>query len=169
MKINRSLRQVCLVVVVLGCGLWAIFPTPFAGQKDSMLHSNPHDLNAQVKLFNNYSTDFEAMEKPIHGEELQVIQFLNQVAKTAEDRLYALDAELQMYDSISCEPDRVKAKRILKGQLGYYAWLFDSEITRTTGVLTFSKVPVAVQTGLRMKDDLRAAKDKLDAVSASLN
>jgi len=80
-----------------------------------------------------------------------------------------MDAELQMYDTISCKPDRAKAKRILKGQLGYYSWLFDSEVTRTTGGLTFPKVPAAAQMGLRMKDDLRAAKDKLDAISASLD
>jgi hypothetical protein len=129
-----------------------------------------HALGPQVKLFNNYSKDFEAMEEPLHhGEELEVVQFLNQAAKTAEDRLYALDAELRMYDSVSCKPDRDNLKIILKGQLEYYSWVFDSEVTRVTGGLTFTKMPAAAQTGLRMKDDLRAAKEKLDAIAASLD
>ncbi len=129
-----------------------------------------HALGPQVKLFNNYSKDFEAMEEPLHhGEELEVLQFLDQAAKTAEDRLYALDAELRMYDSVSCKPDRDNLKIILKGQLEYYSWVFDSEVTRVTGGLTFIKMPAAAQTGLRMKDDLRAAKGKLDAIAASLD
>lgn len=129
-----------------------------------------HALGPQVKLFNNYSKDFEAMEEPLHhGEELEVLEFLDQAAKTAEDRLYALDAELRMYDTVSCKPDRDNLRIILKGQLEYYSWLFDSEVTRITGGLTFTKMPAAAQTGLRMKDDLRAAKDKLDAISASLD
>ena len=129
-----------------------------------------HALGPQVKLFNNYSKDFEAMEEPLRrGEELEVVQFLNQAAKTAEDRLYALDAELRMYDSVSCKPDRDNLKIILKAQLEYYSWLFDSEVTRVAGGLTLTKMPAAAQTGLHMKDDLRAAKEKLDAIAASLD
>jgi hypothetical protein len=152
---------------LLAAIIWAAFPVRAQDSEPRLLKE--HALGPKVKMFNNYSKDFEAMEQPLHGEELQVVEFLEQVAKTAEDRLYALDAQLRMYDSVSCKDDRAKVKNILKGQLDYYSWLFDSEIKRTTGGLTYSKIPVAAQEGLRMKDDLRAAKEKLDAISASLD
>jgi hypothetical protein len=90
------------------------------------------------------------------------------VAKTAEDRIYALDAALQMYDHVSCKADRDKLRKILKSQLDYYSWAFDSEVKRTTGGTTFAKSPAAAQMGIRLKDDLRTAKDKIDAIASSL-
>jgi len=159
-------RQIILLVAVV---FLMLRPT---GSQVAGSHPFPklHALGPQVKLFNNYSKDFEAMEQPLHrGEELEVLEFFDQAAKTAEDRLYALDAELRMYDSVSCKPDRNNLRIILKGQLEYYSWVFDSEVSRFTGGLTFTKMPAAAQTGLRMKDDLRAAKDKLDAIAASLD
>ena len=171
MKINQSLLRASLVAwALLGIALLATFPARLRGRaENSQSQSNPHDLSARVTAFGNYVKDFRAMEKPLQGEELEVLRFLDQVATTAEDRLGAANTLLQMYDSISCKPDRVRAKRILKAQLDYYSWVFDSEVTRVTGGLTFVKVPAAAQIGLRMKDDLRAAKEKLDAIAASVN
>ncbi len=127
-----------------------------------------HDLGVQLKTFSNYSKDFRALEDSLHGEDLQAVQFLDGVATTAEDRLDAASAMLEMYDSISCKPDRSGVRPILKNYLDGYSWLMDHEADRTAGFLQFAKVPAAAQLGLRMKDDLRAAKTKLDEIAVSL-
>jgi hypothetical protein len=43
---------------------------PTSGQVEGS-HPFPklHALGSQVKLFSNYSKDFEAMREPLHGEE----------------------------------------------------------------------------------------------------
>lgn len=159
-------KRLLIALVLLGA---FSFVTPL-DTADSRAQANPNDLTAQVTAFENYSKDFTAMEQPLkHGEELQILQFLDQVARTAEDRLYGAKFGLEMYDSISCKPDRAKARRILKDQLGFYSFLFESEVTRTASGLTFVKTPAAAQLGLKMKDDLRTAKEKLDAIAASLH
>jgi hypothetical protein len=170
MKISTRLYGPLLVALLMfGTTIFATFPTSLGGQEaTSRSQSNPHDLSAQVTVFGNYSKDFREMEKTMQGQEFEVLVFLDRQATTAEDRMYAANAMLRMYDGIACNQDRVDAKRILKGQLDYYVWQMDSEATRTAGGLTFAKVPAASQTGLRMKDDLRAAKNKLEAIAASL-
>ena len=131
--------------------------------------SSVHDLSAMGTAFDNFAKDFRAMGQPLSpGNELAALQFLEQVAMTSEDRLFAANAELQIYDSVSCGADRLKVKRILKEQLATYSWLFDKEITRTTGGLNFVKAPAAAQMAVSMKDEMRAAKEKLDAIGSAL-
>jgi hypothetical protein len=169
---KRMLRGVSLIAfwVVLSTALVAGFPTRLCGQAaSSRSQSKPHELKPQMTSFGNYSKDFREMQKALHGEELQVVEFLDEVATTAEDRLYAANAMLRMYDNISCKPDRVKVRGILRDQLEYYSWQMENEAGRVTGSLALSKVPAAAQIGLRMKDDLRAAKIKLDAIAGSLD
>jgi hypothetical protein len=74
-----------------------------------------------VKVFANYSKDFRALEDSLQGDELEEVEFLDGVAITVEDRLHAANSMLEMYDSISCKPDRAKARPILKKQLDYYS------------------------------------------------
>jgi hypothetical protein len=153
MKRRAMLSIVVLVLIATG--------------KSQKAENNPHDLSALVTTFGNYEKDFQAMEKASDSE-FQMMEFLEQTALLAEDRIYAANAELKMYDAISCGSDRQKVKGILKDQLDYYVWVFDKEVTRTTGGLTFVKVPAAAQTGLQMKDQMRAAKEKLEAIRAGL-
>jgi len=74
MRSNQNLHKV-LVAAFLGSILSATFPVLSRGQVADSHSHNPHDLRAQVKLFYNYSKDFEAIEQPLHGEELQVVDF----------------------------------------------------------------------------------------------
>jgi len=171
MKVDRGLRSVLLVALAIvgTAALLGTFPTrPWGQVSGSRLQSSPHDLSPQLNAFQNYSKDFREMLKASHGEEFEVVDLLDHVATTAEDRLDATAAMLQMYDNISSKSHRARVKPILKKQLAMYSWLFDQETSRTAGALTFVKAPAAAQMGLRMKDDLRAAKEKLDAIAASL-
>lgn len=155
---------------VLGAVILCAFFTPLlrAQVGSPNVQSNSHDLSAMVNVFENYVKDFRGMEQAARGEDFEILANLENAAMIAEERVFAANAELQMYDGISCATDRMKAKRILKEQLKYYVWVFDSEVTRTNGGLTFVKAPAEAQTGLRMKDDMRATKEKFDAILASL-
>src|SRR5260370_590156 len=127
--------------------------------------SSHHDLGTQVGIFSNYSKDFRALEDSLHGEDLQAVQFLDSVATTAEDRLHAAKAMLDMYGNILCKPNRERARPILKEQLDMYSCMMDHEADRTAGFLQFAKVPAAAELGLRMEADLRAAKRKIDEIA----
>jgi hypothetical protein len=96
------------------------------------------------------------------------VQFFDGVATTAGDRFDAAKTMLEMYDNVLCKPDSARVRPILKNHLEMYSWLLDHEADRSAGFLQFAKVPAAAQLGLRMKDDLRAAKGKLDEIAASL-
>jgi hypothetical protein len=166
MKSNQAPRGAVLSVALAVLGVLIAMSPVLLGQAEP----NQHDLSSQIKTFANYSKDFRAMQEPLKGQQdLEVLFDLDHTATSAEERMYAANAALQMYDSISSASDRAKVKGILKEQLlDYYSWVFDQDVTRTAGVLTFIKVPAAAQLGLRMRDDMRAAKEKLDTIAASL-
>lgn len=135
---------------------------------DGQARPVPHDLSGQVTEFKNHIKDIRAMENanPVDRE---VLQDLEHSALTAEERLYAANTALEMYYSISSQADRANARQIVKEKfLDYYSWAFDQEVTRTTGELTFLKGPAAAALGLHVKDDMRTAKDKLDAIATAL-
>jgi hypothetical protein len=155
---------------VLGAILSIAWPTGLRGQAaKTQPQPNPHDLSAQQAVFSSHSKDFRALEEPLHGQEWEVVEFLDNVATTAEDRLDAANTMLRMYDCIVSETDRARVRPILKEQLAIYSWQMNHEAERTTGSLAFTKVPAAAQIGLQMKDDLRTAKQKLDAIAESLD
>ena len=157
MSDNQGRRTGWVVMLIFLCG------TVVAGAQDFS-----HDLTPLRTAFENYNKDFHAMAGPLRGEDWQVVQELENISLVAEDRIFAASAGLRMYKSVSCEKDRARVRGILKEQLEAYSWLFDKEVTRTAGLLTFAKVPAAAQLGLRMKDDLRVAREKLDAIVAAL-
>jgi hypothetical protein len=154
-----------VAAAVVGVISLATFPKKISGQSGD---SSQRNLDTQVKTFSNYSKDLRALEDSLHGEDLQAVEFLDATATRAEDRLDAAKTMLDMYDNISCKPDRDKVRLVLKEHLAMYSWLMDHEADRTAGFLQFAKVPAAAQLGLRMKDDMRAAKGKLDEIGTSL-
>jgi hypothetical protein len=168
MKVNRSLRSILLTAIaVVGIVLLITSPTSLSGQVSNL---RPHGLAALTKAFEDYHKDFREMEEASHdAAESEILGVLDQAAMTAEDRLGAATVMLQMYGSLSSSLDRAKVKPILKKELAMYSWLFDQETTRTAGALTFVKAPAAAQMGLRMKDDLRASKEQLEAIESSLD
>jgi hypothetical protein len=117
----------------------------------------------------NESTDFEETMKPLQGTEFETALSIN---NTAQQAVMGLDATvwfLTVYNNMQCDPDRAVAKGILKNRLGLYAHLLDIEAGQVAGWLAFTQLPVTAQTGLKIKDDLRAAKGKLDDLVALLN
>jgi hypothetical protein len=158
-------NRIWVAIIALGLILFAALPVRPSELRAAVSSRN---LSALEKTFANYSKDFRALEKDQQGVEFWEIEFLDGVAATAEDRLHAASAMLEMYRIISCGPDREKATPILKDQLAYYAWQMGNESDRSAGSLQFTKMPAVAQMGLKMKDDLRAAQSQLEEIGASL-
>jgi hypothetical protein len=163
MKANRMLHRITVVAVMI------VLLDTISLRLVAQSSSSSRDVTAQMHLFSDYSKDFRAMEGSLTGEEWQEVDFLSGVATSAEERLYAVGAMLDMYAVVSAPPDREKVKSILKKQLDYYSWQMDNEADRTAGSLQFAKKPAVAQLGLKMKDDLRSTKRKLAAIAASLD
>ena len=159
-----SLQCVCaLLYLSILTPNYLMVPTISEGQERQMGKSEVGD---EVKKYENYATDFSAAEKGANGEEFEATDFLQSVSTVAAERLLGLDYSLTTYHSISC--DRTKATKVLKEQIDYYSWQFKNEADRIAGMLTFLKVPATAQLGLKLKDDMRSTKDKLDKIAATL-
>lgn len=163
MTIHRMLPRIPLVASTFL--FFITFPTSPSGQD---VKTPTNILSAQEKVFSNYSKDFRALEGSLKGVDFEGVDFLDTVATTAEDRLYSAAAMSEIYDNISCQTDREKVRPILKKRLLAFSWLMDQEADRTAGFLQFVTLPAAAQMGLRMKDDLRTTKDKLNTIAGSL-
>ena len=122
----------------------------------------------EIKKYEGYFTDFHAAEQNETGEEFESTDYLQNTAYLAEERMVALDYSLAVYQSISSATDKAKAATIVKAQLEYYSWQFKFESDKLAGMLKFVKTPATIQLGLELKGDMRATKDRLDKIAASM-
>jgi hypothetical protein len=132
-------------------------------------HAKTSEMAPEIKKYGNYATDFQAAEQNEHGDEFESTDFLQGVSTLAEERMLALDYTLAMYKSLSSPDRRAEAAKILKEQLDYYSWQFNNESVRIAGMIKFVKVPATIQLGMKLKEDMRTTKDKLDKLAASLD
>ena len=94
-----------------------------------------------------------------------------EVDTKAQHGVMELDAAiwfLDIYNSMQCAPDREIAKTALKNRLGFYSYLLGLEADQIAAHLAFVNSPAVVQSGMRVKDELRAAKSKLDEIVSSV-
>jgi hypothetical protein len=140
----------------------------FAGEASrSQSAADEHDMSSENKIFSNYVRDFQAVENTVQGDELEATRFLEDVSSHMDERLYALNTTLKIYDALS-PFDKTRVKSIVKEQLAAYTYLIDYDSDRVAGIVSFLKVPATAQMGLKMKDQMRAAKEKLDTIASSL-
>ncbi len=86
-------------------------------------------------------------------------------------RGYQLDstsALLEVYENVSCRPDRARIQPLIKLQVSRYAKNIETDIPIVNTNLAYTKLPVIASTGDRMKQDLRDAKAFLDSLQTSL-
>ena len=131
--------------------------------------ANITDLGAELEAYSHYVDDFHAAEQGASGPEFAATDYLHTTSALAFERLLALNFTLRVYRSISCAADRKQAKDILRQQLFDTAFKFDNDGDRIAQMLVFIEVPATAELGLKLKDDMRATKDKLDKIAASLN
>jgi hypothetical protein len=162
MKTKSTLRRLrILLTLVLGIVLTG---SPLAGET-----SAKHDLSAEIKTFDSYTKDFHAALQSVHGEEFESANYLQELSAKVSERLTSLKYTLKIYDSISCKSDRETVKALVKDQLAMNAYLINSDADTLLGMLAFVKVPATAQMGLKLKDDMRATKERLDSIAASLD
>jgi hypothetical protein len=163
MKIlDRTRPMLAFGIVVLTCFF-------FVGEMaDSQVAAGKHDLSAAINAFSDYTHDLQAATKTVQGEEVLTTSFLENVSVIIEERPTSLKYTLQIYDTISSKTDRDKVRSLVKEQLALNTYLINYDTDRVAGMLSFVKVPAIAQTGLKMKDDMRAAKAKLDSITDSL-
>lgn len=131
--------------------------------------ANTTDLGAELEAYSHYVDDFHAAGQDASGPEFGATDYLQTASSLAFERLLALNFTLRVYRSISCTADRKQANDILRQQLSDTAFKFENDGDRIGQMLVFVEVPATAQLGLKLKDDMRATKDKLDKIAASLN
>jgi hypothetical protein len=173
MKIKRTLCGVSLAALLaVGIAVFAGFPAHLEGQDENSQARSPdvNDLFVKRAALLNDSDDFNKMLQSL-GTSSPNLMLESDIANAAsvgnvlvEDAIWFLG----VYEKMQCEPDRFAAKGALKNRLAFYSKALGGEADVVVNSLSFEKSPAMTQTGFRIRDDLRAAKDKMDALNASL-
>ena len=69
---------------------------------------------------------------------------------------------------MKCNRDRTLLKPLLEDRLRLYSRLLDLDAEKAAIPLGLAKQPATTKSALQLRDDLKAAKNKLDAIAASL-
>lgn len=170
MRTSIILRRASLLILVaLGTAPVPVVSARLGGQNDvSQVQSDLRDLAANKTTLENDSGDLEAMATSIQGSEQETLIDFDTIAQKGFLEVDATISFLGVYSKMQCEPDRATAKATLENRIGFYSHILSLEVDHTNGTLAFAKLPATAQEGTRLRDDLRAAKDKLDGIAASL-
>ncbi len=114
------------------------------------------------------SDDMNSMAKSLNGFDFDNAITMGDHAQQGMMYLDALFYFVDTYDKMQCVEDKNLAKAVLQNRLGFYAHLLDMAVDQTNGNLGLTRVPAVAQQGQRIRDELRAAKVKLDEIAASL-
>jgi hypothetical protein len=170
MKIKSILRDTQLFVFALmGAALLSTFPKPLGSQlADSPFQADIRDLESKKTALGKDFNDMATTAQSLQGIEGSTLTSLSDVALYGAMEIDATISFLEVYRNMQCEPDRATAKSVLKKEISVYSGMLDKEIDLTAGLLTFTKFPATSSAILRMRDELRDTKGKLDAIAASL-
>jgi hypothetical protein len=135
---------------------------------ESAASDNERDIAARKKALLSESSDLEEIAKTLKGTELDTALSLDSKASQGAMELDAVFWFLAVYDHMQCDADREVAKAALKNRLGFYSYVLGLEADQAAGQLAFARLPATAQAGAQIKDELRAAKNKLDEIAASL-
>ncbi|MGA2851914.1 MAG: hypothetical protein ABSE46_23170 [Terracidiphilus sp.] len=126
------------------------------------------DLDTRKKNLIAQSDDMASIAKSLNGFDFNNAMSISDHAQHGMIYLDAVYWFVGTYDKMQCVEDKNVAKAVLQDRLGFYALMLDMAIDRTNGHLGLTRVPAVAQQGQRMRDELRAAKNKLDEIAASL-
>jgi hypothetical protein len=171
MKTTRTLCEVSLIVLLLaGVGVFVASPTHLDGQDANSQFPDVNDLLARRAALASDGDDFSKMiqslgtSSPTFWSESDILNYANTGTEMTGSAIWFL----RLYESMQCEPDRITAKGALKNRLGFYSHVLEVEAGLIPDRLAYEKSPAMTQAGFRIRDDLRAARDKMDEISASL-
>jgi hypothetical protein len=126
------------------------------------------DLDTRKKDLFTQSGDLESIMKSLSGSDFDNALAIDERAVFSEIYLDATYWFVDTYDGMQCGEDKKVAKAVLQDRLGFYAHMLDMAVDQTNGYLGLTREPAVAQQGQRIRDELRAAKVKLDEVAASL-
>jgi len=122
-------------------------------------------LLVKTRQLNNYEHDFLSFANANKGtDEFQTaIDFIN-IASKYEDRISAVLDLIDVYDEVTCKPDRSRIKGIIETKIRKYADGIDDDVELLNLGLGITKSPGIAATGTRFKEDLRNLKTVLHAI-----
>lgn len=135
---------------------------------ESTASDNERDIAARKKALLSESSDIEKMAKTLKGTELETALSLDSKATQGAMELDAVVWFLAVYDHMQCDTDRNFSKAVLNNRLSFYSYVLGLVADQAAGQLAFARLPATAQAGARIKDALRADKNKLDEIAASL-
>ncbi len=127
-----------------------------------------HDLATRKENLLTQSGDLDSLAKSLNGFDFNNATTIVDHAQQGAMYLDATYWFVGTYYVMQCDRDRYLAKVVLQDRLGFYAHMLDLALDQTNGNLGLTRVPAVAQQGLRIRDELRAAKVKLDEIAASL-
>lgn len=174
MKINSSVRGTSLLALtVLGTTLLATFPTRVGGQEENLLPQSDPDVRALYAAQYALRTSGDNPLDPLKlgdqsSPDSEKLKLLNETATSGADYLRAIADLLAVYDNLQCETDRTIVKPLLGDRLRLNSRLLGLDAEKAAIPLGMANLPATTKRALKLRDDLVAAKNKLDGIAASL-
>ena len=141
------------------------FRRPFGAAKKAV----EADLDTRKKNLITQSSDLESIAKSLSGADLDNALAIDERAEWGMSYLDATVWFVVTYNRMQCDDDKNIAKTVLQNRLAFYAHMLDMAVDQTNGYLGRTRPPAVAQQGQRIRDELRAAKIKLDEFAASVN
>jgi len=159
-------------LVTLTVALFVAFPLRLDAQEDVLPSADPNlrALRSQRSALVSFSP-FDNRRLHLTSPDAQALGILDDAESSASSELRAVIDLLAVYENVQCEPDRAMLKPILKDRLRLYSDLLGSEAERAASPLgppSIVTLPATSKKALKLHDDLVAAKNRLDAIAASL-
>ena len=174
MKINSGLRGVSLLKwAVLVTALLATVPGRLSGQEQNLLPKSDPDVRAlyaaKGALRSSGLNPFDPFKLGrLNSPDSQKLELLDETASSAADYLGSIADLLAVYKNLECEADRAIMKPLLEDRLRLYSGLLDISAETAAIPLGSANQQATTEKALKLRDDLLAAKNKLDSITASL-
>ncbi|SPE27158.1 exported hypothetical protein [Candidatus Sulfotelmatomonas gaucii] len=127
------------------------------------------DLGTRKKNLIAQSEDMESIAGSLSGFDLDNALAIDDRAEQGMAYLDATYWFVVTYNRMQSDEDKNIAKAVLQNRLAFYAHMLDMSVDQTNRSLGLTRLPAVAQQGQRIRDELRAAKLKLDEIAASLN
>lgn len=143
-------------------------PSPKLQASDSHLEEAERKVGTLLAALQQQSKDLEAMAKALKSADFQVAMELDHKLSDGAMELDVTLLFLGLYRRMQCDPDRVLAKGVLENRLDYYSQLLGAMADQVTGYMPLTNSVALVQEAQKSRDELRSAKNTLDAIALSL-
>jgi hypothetical protein len=162
-----SVRGAVFLAVTL-----TIIPLRLGGQEQNLLpHLSPAvlALYAAHSSFINLGNPFDPLKiSEIGSPDAGKTKILDEAESNAADYLRAAADLVAIYENLQSEADRSIVKPLLIDRLRLYSRLLGIDSEKAAIPLGQANKPATTKRALKLRDDILAAKNKVDAIAASL-